>query len=263
MTCCTFFVVSHQSYASRPFSFRVSVRTPDRDAQRVSSICERRTLACCTYSAPWMLLEASVTSAEAARGRAFIDPNMAGRSHGLRSCFSVRPSFESRTMIVPHQSPSACQTELTGSSSSSTVVGDQRNLLMSVRFVRPGHYDGACRHRPIAPELFPFQATCALKRKVFPRFWLRDDIARKAAQMIGQVGTGAPLVLVCLALLRSSAGRRRLNKKEKKRSHLAWAATLPGRHKKYAFARRAFVSGGGLRRNAKGRRRVFVPGLAV
>ena len=127
----------------------------------------------------------------------------------------------------------------------------------------PGHYDGACRHRPIAPELFPFQATCALKRKVFPRFWLRDDIARKAAQMIGQVGTGTPLVLVCLALLRSSAGRRRLNKKrEKKRSHLAWAATLLGRHKKHAFARRAFVSGGGLRRNAKGRRRVFVPGLA-
>ena len=113
MTCCTFFVVSHQSYASRPISFRVSVRTPNRDAQRVSSICERRTLACCTYSAPWVLLEASVTSAEAARGRAFIDPNMAGRSHGLRSCFSVRPSFESRTMIVPHQSPSACQAELT------------------------------------------------------------------------------------------------------------------------------------------------------
>ena len=55
-----------------------------------------------------------------------------GRSHGLRSCFSVRPSFESRTMIVPHQSPSACQTELAGSSSSSTVAGDQRNLLMSV-----------------------------------------------------------------------------------------------------------------------------------
>ena len=132
MTCCTFFVVSHQSYASRPISFRVSVRTPDRDAQRASSICERRTLACCTYSAPWMLLEASVTSAEAARGRAFIDPNMAGRSHGLRSCFSVRRSFESRTMIVPHQSPSACQTELTGSSSSSTVAGDQRNLLMPV-----------------------------------------------------------------------------------------------------------------------------------
>ena len=101
------------------------------------------------------------------------------------------------------------------------------------RFVRPGHYDGACRHRPIAPELFPFQATCALKRKVTPRFWLRDDTARKAAQMIGQVGTGTPLVFVCLALLllRSSAGRRRL-KKEKKRSHLAWAATLPGRHKK-------------------------------
>ena len=50
--------------------------------------------------------------------------------------------------------------------------------------------------------------------------------------MIGQVGTGTPLVLVCLALLRSSAGRRRLNKKrEKKRSHLAWAATLQGRHK--------------------------------
>ena len=133
MTCCTFFVVSHQSYASRPISFRVSVRTPDRGAQRASSIYERRTLACCTYSAPWMLLEASVTLAEAARGRAFIDPNMAGRSHGLRSCFSVRPSFESRTMIVPHhQSPSACQTELTGSSSSSTVAGDQRNLLMSV-----------------------------------------------------------------------------------------------------------------------------------
>ena len=85
------------------------------------------------------------------------------------------------------------------------------------RFVRPGHYDGACRHRPIAPELFPFQATCALKRKVFPRFWLRDDIARKAAQMIGQVGTGTPLVLVCLALLRSSAGRRRLNKKREKK----------------------------------------------
>ena len=72
-------------------------------------------------------------SAEAARGRAFIDPNMAGRSPGLRSCFSVRPSFESRTMIVPHQSPSAaCQTELAGSSSSSTAAGDQRNLLMSV-----------------------------------------------------------------------------------------------------------------------------------
>ena len=54
----------------------------------------RRTLACCTYSAPWMLLEASVTSAEAARGRAFIDPNMAGRSQGrLRSCFSVRPTY--------------------------------------------------------------------------------------------------------------------------------------------------------------------------
>ena len=52
---------------------------------------------------------------------------------------------------------------------------------------------------PIASELFPFQATCALKRKVFPRrFWLRDDIARKAAQVIGQVGTGTPLVLVCL-----------------------------------------------------------------
>ena len=132
MTCCTFFVVSHQSYASRPISFRVSVRTPDRDAQRASSICERHTLACCTYSAPWMLLEASVTSAEAARGRAFIDPNMAGRSHGLLSCFSVRPPFESRTMIVPHQSPSACQTDLAGSPSSSTVVGDQRNLLVSV-----------------------------------------------------------------------------------------------------------------------------------
>ena len=43
-----------------------------------------------------------------------------------------RPSFESRTMIVPHQSPSACQTELAGSSSSSTVAGDQRNLLVSV-----------------------------------------------------------------------------------------------------------------------------------
>jgi hypothetical protein len=35
--------------------------------------------------------------------------------------------------------------------------------------------------------------------------------------MIGQVGTGTPLVLVCLALLRSSAGRRRLNKKREKK----------------------------------------------
>ena len=51
---------------------------------------------------------------------------MAGRSPGLRSCFSIRPSFESRTMIVPHQSPSACQTELTGSSSRSTVAGGLR-----------------------------------------------------------------------------------------------------------------------------------------
>ena len=129
-----FFVVSHQSYASRPISFRVSVRTPDRGAQRASSICERRTLACCTYPAPWMLLEASMISAEAARGRAFIDPNMAGRSPGLRSCFSVRLSFESRIMIVPYQSPSAFQTELTGPSSGSIVAGDQRNLLVSVAF---------------------------------------------------------------------------------------------------------------------------------
>ena len=37
-------------------------------------------LACCTYSAPWILLEASVTSAEAARGRAFIDHNIYGRA---------------------------------------------------------------------------------------------------------------------------------------------------------------------------------------
>ena len=79
-----------------------------------------------------MLLETSLISAEAARRRAFIDLNMAGRSPGLRSCFSVRPSFESRTMIVPHQSPSACQTELAGPSSGSTVAGDQRNLLISV-----------------------------------------------------------------------------------------------------------------------------------
>ena len=50
------------------------------------------------YSAPWILLEASLTSAEASRGRDFIDPNMAGRSPGLRSCFLVRPSFESRIM---------------------------------------------------------------------------------------------------------------------------------------------------------------------
>ena len=41
-------------------------------------------------------------------------------------------SFESRTMSVPHQSPSACQTELTGPSSGSIAAGDQRNLLVSV-----------------------------------------------------------------------------------------------------------------------------------
>ena len=34
--------------------------------------------------------------------------------------------------------------------------------------------------------------------------------------MVGQVGTGTPLVLVCLALLRSSAGRRALIKKRGK-----------------------------------------------
>ena len=147
----------------------------------------------------------------------------------------------------------------------STGAGDQRNLLMSVAIRSIWPLRWCLSARLIALGLFPFQATCALKRKVFPRFlfWLRDDIARKAAQMVGHVGTGTPLVLVCLALLRSSAGRRRLNlEKETNKSHLAWAASLPGRHKKHAFARCAFVFGGGLRRNAKGRRRVFVPGLA-
>jgi hypothetical protein len=120
-------------------------------------------------------------------------------------------------MIVPHQSPSACQAELTVHHRAlrSRVISETCWCLW--RFVRPGHYDGACRHRPIAPELFPFQATCALKRKVFPRFWLRDDIARKAAQIIGQVGTGTPLVLVCLALLSSSAGRALIKKEKKKK----------------------------------------------
>ena len=113
-----FFVVSHQSYASRPISFRVSVRTPDRDAQRASSICERRTLACCTYSAPWMLLEASVTSAEAARGRAFIDPNMAGRSPGLRSCFSVRTT---RIRVSNHDFPSPVAQRMPGGTGGSII----------------------------------------------------------------------------------------------------------------------------------------------
>ena len=167
-----------------------------------------------------MLLEASVISAEAARSHALIDLNMAGRSPRLCSCFSVRPSFESRTMIVPHQSPSARQAELTVPSPGSTVAGDQRNLLMfvAIRSIWPLRW--CLSARLIALELFPFQATCALKHKVFPRFWLRDDIARKAAQMAGQAGTGTPLVLVCLALLRSPAGRCRLNKNREKKKPL-------------------------------------------
>ena len=146
-------------------------------------------------------------------------------------------------MIVPHQSPSACQTELMGPSSGSTVAVYWRPLLVSVSFVRSDHYDGACRHCLIAPELFPFQATCALKRKVFPQFWLRDDIARKAAQMVGQVGTRTPLDLVCLAV-RSSAGRRRVNEKRGGGSHLAWAATLIGCHKKTRVRASHFFSAG-------------------
>ena len=47
----------------------------------------------------------------------------------------------------------------------------------------------------------------------------------------------------------------------KSRSNLRGDATLPSRHKKHAFARRTFFPGGGLLRNANGRRRVFVPGL--
>ena len=139
------------------------------------------------------------------------------------------------------------------------------------QFVRPGHIDRYLSAPPHGTRtLLPFQATCALKRIIFfPRFWLlRDDTTRKAAQMVGQVSTRAPLVLVvCLALLRSSAGRRRLNKKEKreKRSHFAWAATLPGRPSQQKNTRSrvalSFVSGGNLRRNAKGRMRlaVFAP----
>ena len=61
-------------------------------------------------------------------------PTWRGEATDCVRAFQCDPHsrFESRTMIVPHQSPSACQTELTGSSSSSTVAGDQRNLLVSV-----------------------------------------------------------------------------------------------------------------------------------
>ena len=156
-------------------------------------------------------------------------------------------------MIVPHQSPSACQVELTVPSSSSTVVGDQRNLLMSVAIRSSWPLRWCLSERPIALELFPFQATCALKHEVFPRFWLRDDIARNAAQMVDQVGTGTPLVLVCLALLRSSAGRRRLNKKRDwKKKPLGMGRLAARVAQKTRVCASAFVSGGGLRRNRRG-----------
>ena len=79
--------------------------------------------------------------------------------------------------------------------------------------------------------------------------------------MIGQVGTGTPLVLVCLALLRSSAGRRRLIKKEKKRSHLAWAATLPGRHKETRVRASRFLPRRGLAARCEGEEACFRPRL--
>ena len=65
-----------------------------------------------------------------------------------------------------------------------------------------------------------------------------------------------------LCCVHQRAGVALIKRERKKRSHLAWAATLPGRHKKHVFARRAFFPGGGLRRNAKGRRRLNAPGLA-
>ena len=118
-----------------------------------------------------MLLEATVTSAEAARGRAFIDPNMAGRSPGLRSCFSVRPSFQWwRNGSIGGQSIALHKHHLWRPSTS-------ENNFLSRNLVEPVADARLCcarasAHRHVAPrrprsELFTWQRLrCPKARKV-------------------------------------------------------------------------------------------------
>ena len=75
-----------------------------------------------------------------------------------------------RTRTTTHSpmTPAQCQAELTGPSSGFAVAADSRPPLYLSRFVRLDHHNGACRHRLIALELLPFQATFAPKSKVRP-----------------------------------------------------------------------------------------------